>query len=280
MQGIFFHVLSSHATAMREVYDFSTQAIGLSYLGLAVGSLLGALFLDNSHLLKGFMAVCQRLANRLPRPPSFFVWSGKPKIHIKLVLIIQVPLLLIGISWYGWSLRSSLHWMMPIIGTGFIGAGATSTSMRILRYTTTYFDREISQLAFGTFQMVGAVLAATIPLVEDRIQRSIGYGFTSVIFTILTLVIWFMLCLTYRDREASPTQYARSFPDGDYDNVYRPWTNEDNYEMHPGQDSYPETEIPSDLRMVADDDIGGYRGWGSISAAHGRRDTRDREDSF
>jgi hypothetical protein len=273
-QGVFFYVLCNHSTAMREIYDFSTHAVGLSYLGLAVGSILGTLLFDNTHLLKGFMALCHKLAMRLPRSPLFFLWSWKPKTHIKLVLLVQSPLLLIGIPWYGWTLRNSLHWMIPIIGTGFIGAGATSASIRILRYTTTYFDSKISQLAFGGFQILGGVLAALIPLLERRIQQSIGYGFTSVIFTILALVVWFMLCLTYRDREAYPTKHARTFPHDGYDGYndsYRLWT-EDDYEMQSGQRAYP--EIPSERDRVSDDY--GYRGWGNTSDALGRGDTSTR----
>lgn len=46
----------------------------------------------------------------------------KPEFRIP-PLIPAVFFLPIGLFWYGWSAESELHWIMPIIGTGWIGVG-------------------------------------------------------------------------------------------------------------------------------------------------------------
>jgi hypothetical protein len=47
----------------------------------------------------------------------------------------------IGLFWYGWSAEKQIHWIMPIIGTGWVGLGL-----------------------IGIFVGLGRILYSTLPL--------------------------------------------------------------------------------------------------------------------
>lgn len=42
---------------------------------------------------------------------------------------VMVP---IGFFWYGWSAEKTVHWIMPIIGTSFVGLGLIGTFVSAL----------------------------------------------------------------------------------------------------------------------------------------------------
>ena len=41
--------------------------------------------------------------------------------------MVQEFNIICGISWYGWSANAGIQWIMPIIGTAFIGFGRTQS---------------------------------------------------------------------------------------------------------------------------------------------------------
>lgn len=59
--------------------------------------------------------------------------------HRLLPLVIGAFLVPIGLIWYGWSAQHHMHWMMPIVGTGFIGVGTLFEYLPIEMYLVVAF---------------------------------------------------------------------------------------------------------------------------------------------
>lgn len=38
-------------------------------------------------------------------------------------MVLLYPFTPVGLFWYGWSVTADTHWIVPIIGTSFIGFG-------------------------------------------------------------------------------------------------------------------------------------------------------------
>ena len=95
-------------------YGFGSGASGLATLGLGVGSLVGVIFCG---------AVADRLSNRLTRMKG---GEAQPEYRLPTLGIgaLCVP---VGLFWYGWTAEYKTHWIVPIIGTGFIGGGMVIT---------------------------------------------------------------------------------------------------------------------------------------------------------
>lgn len=91
-------------------YGFDTQASGLASLGLGVGFIVGLVFCG---------AVSDRWSAYLTRKSGSV---AKPEYRLP-VLVAGAVFVPIGLFWYGWTAEIKTHWIVPIIGTAFIGIG-------------------------------------------------------------------------------------------------------------------------------------------------------------
>lgn len=95
-------------------YGFGSGASGLATLGLGIGSIVGVFFCG---------AVAEKLSNHLTKKNG-----GEPKPEYRLPTLLVGGLCVpIGLFWYGWTAENKTHWIAPIIGTGFLGAGMIIT---------------------------------------------------------------------------------------------------------------------------------------------------------
>jgi MFS family permease len=89
-------------------YGFDTGEIGLTYLGLGIGSVIG-------------LGVTGFATDKIYRKKSP---HGPVKPEYRIVPLIPGALFIpAGLFWYGWSADYKTHWMVPEIGTVFVGIG-------------------------------------------------------------------------------------------------------------------------------------------------------------
>lgn len=94
----------------QDQYNFNTGTVGLTYLGLGLGFVIGVLV--NAWLN-------DRVATRLT-----IVANGERKPEFRLPLMIWSSFLTpAGLLFYGWTAQLKLHFMLPILGTVLVGAG-------------------------------------------------------------------------------------------------------------------------------------------------------------
>ena len=92
-------------------YGFTNSSIGLVYLVIGVGFLV-ALFFSGM--------ISDRLVKYLTKRNG-----GKPKPEYRLPLLFVGALLApIGLFLYGWTAEEKVHWIVPIIGSAFLGAAS------------------------------------------------------------------------------------------------------------------------------------------------------------
>jgi multidrug resistance protein len=95
-------------------YGFNSGEAGLATLGLGVGSVLGCVICG---------VAVDKLSKHLVAKNG-----GDPKPEYRLPPMIVGGLCTpIGLFWYGWSAEAKVHWIVPILGTVFIGMGMVIT---------------------------------------------------------------------------------------------------------------------------------------------------------
>lgn len=116
--GYLYLLFTTISQVFEVQYGFSQGSVGLSYLGIGIGSLIGLLLLGSTsdRLLKYLSdknGGVSKPEYRLPAmiPGSFFV-----------------P---IALFLYGWTAYYKVHWIVPIIGTSFLGIGMLITFVSI-----------------------------------------------------------------------------------------------------------------------------------------------------
>jgi len=94
-----------------EQYGFSASISGLSYLGMGIGMMLGIVI---------FRVLSDKILVKSAKDGD---GTMKPEYRLPLMMY-GMPVMPIGFFWYGWSAYAKVHWIVPIIGTSFIGLGS------------------------------------------------------------------------------------------------------------------------------------------------------------
>ncbi|EEP81636.1 predicted protein [Uncinocarpus reesii 1704] len=143
-------------------YGFGSGASGLATLGLGIGSVIGLFFCGGTS---------DRLSKHLTQK-----YGGDTKPEYRLpVLILGGFFTPIGLFWYGWTAQHDTHWIVPIIGTGFIGGGMIVTYMGSTMYLVdAYTVYAASVTAANT--IFRCLFGALLPLAGPAMYDSLGYG--------------------------------------------------------------------------------------------------------
>lgn len=123
--GVIYLLFTTFNSVFRGQYGFSPSVSGLVYLGLGIALVLGVVL---------FGKLNPRI--QAARMKSDGVTTPKPEYRLVLMIWLS-PCVAFGLFIYGWTVYYKVHWIVPIIGTFFIGLGAyfvlVSSASPILR---------------------------------------------------------------------------------------------------------------------------------------------------
>lgn len=112
--GFLYLLFTTMSQVYGNQYNFTASLVGLTYIGLGAGSTIGLLAMGR------FSDV---VSNRLAGGTN---GSWKPEFRLALMIPLSLGLP-IGLFWYGWTAEKKAHWILPIIGTGWIGIGVVAS---------------------------------------------------------------------------------------------------------------------------------------------------------
>ncbi|KAF2794387.1 MFS general substrate transporter [Melanomma pulvis-pyrius CBS 109.77] len=164
-------------------YGFSVQSVGLTYLGTGVGSFIGLLFCG---------AVSDRAVKILTKQNGGI---AKPEYRLPTMFVgaILVP---IGLFLYGWTAEKKNHFMLPITGTAFLGAGLFCIFMPASTYLVDAYTIHAASVSAAA-TVFRSLLGALLPLAGNSMYNALGLGwgtsvlgFIAVVFMPMPLVFW------------------------------------------------------------------------------------------
>lgn len=89
-------------------YGWHGVTLGLSFLGIGIGSLIG-------------LVVVTHFGNKVPlRHMKLGDFKPEHRLYIMAQGSLALP---VGLFWYGWAVEAKTHYIVPMIGTAFIGFG-------------------------------------------------------------------------------------------------------------------------------------------------------------
>lgn len=110
--GDIYILFTTFNGVFRGQYGFSSSVSGLVYLGLGIALVLGVVIFGN---------INPRI--QAARMKADGVSTPKPEYRLLLMVWLS-PCVAVGLFLYGWTTQYKVHWVVPIIGTFFIGFGA------------------------------------------------------------------------------------------------------------------------------------------------------------
>jgi MFS family permease len=175
--GYLYLLFTTISAVFESLYGFSQGQVGLAFLGIGVGSLIGLLL---------FGSTSDRLIQYLAKKHSNGVLKPEYRLPPMIPGSLCIP---IGLFWYGWSAEARTHWIMPIIGTAWVGLGLLATFMCIGTYMVDSFTLyAASALAANT--VLRSLVGAFLPLAGPDMYKSLGLGWGNSLlgFIALTMV--------------------------------------------------------------------------------------------
>ncbi|KAH7305589.1 cycloheximide resistance protein [Stachybotrys elegans] len=164
-------------------YGFGSGASGLANIGIGSGFVLGLLFCG---------AVSDRWSAYLTKKNN-----GVAKSEYRLPnLIIGAFFIPVGLFWYGWTAEYKVHWIVPIIGTAFLGIGivmAYSTTATYLVDAYSLYSASVLAASAILRCLFGALLPLAGNAMFDALDVGWGnslLGFISLAFLPVPLILY------------------------------------------------------------------------------------------
>lgn len=215
--GLLYILLTTFSPVFEVQYGFTTSTSGLVYLGLGV-ALVVDVFL--------FSAILKAKDLQRPLPEH------------RLVLMIWLsPFVAVGAFIYGWTVYYNVHWIVPIIGTAFIGLGSFFVVVSLISsppskrdctwisahqsitlqmpaqlYIVDLFGSEAAASALSANLLLRYVSGTFLPLAAPRMYKAMGYGWGNTLlgFLALSFVPAPVLFYKYGERLRSKTAIGAS----------------------------------------------------------------------
>jgi hypothetical protein len=172
--GILYLFFGAFNLVFTEVYGFNLYQVGLSFLGLLIGMLLA--IASDPLWQRNYLRLVRNNANN--SEPEYRL---PPSIGGSLLTVI-------GLFWFAWTIYRSVHWIVPIIGSGLFGAGTVLVFSGVFTFLVEAFPLyAASSLAANSFSR--SSFAAAFPLFGVQLYKALGFQWASSLLAFLTLAM-------------------------------------------------------------------------------------------
>jgi multidrug resistance protein len=173
--GVLYLLFTTITFVFQGQYGFSSSMVGLSFLGTGVGMISG-------------MVVLGIVSDKIIKKKQA---KGNVKPEHRLPIVLTLPGgigLPIGIFIYGWTAYYKVHWIVPIIGTAFVGLGNLTGMMTIQTYLIDAFTiHAASAIAANT--VLRSIFGAVLPLCGLDMYDALGLGWGNSLLGFVALAL-------------------------------------------------------------------------------------------
>ncbi|KAL9027731.1 MAG: hypothetical protein Q9196_003788 [Gyalolechia fulgens] len=180
--AIFYLFFEAYPLIFEGIYGFNTGTAGLPFLAIGVGALLSvAMFLYwDSKLMRA------RKANA--------PWTEVEEYRRLPLAALGGPLYVISLFWLGWTAKSDIHWIVPILsgipfGVGFmLGKPKGSVFMSLMNYVTDAYET-FAASALAATSATRSTFGAVLPIAARPMYNSLGIAWASSLLAFLSLAM-------------------------------------------------------------------------------------------
>ncbi|KAH6720939.1 bicyclomycin resistance protein [Leptodontidium sp. 2 PMI_412] len=187
--GYLYLLFTTFTPVFEEVYGFSTGSVGLTFMGLGIGSVIGVAFFawSTDRMFKRRKAAQEAAAASGDEGAGGQVTAPEPEIRLQMV-IPTYALIPVGLFIYGWTTHYHVHWMVPILATVLIGIGNMAVFMGISLYLIDAFGMyAASALAANT--VIRSIMGAVLPLAGQTMYNRLGLGWGNSLLAFVALAL-------------------------------------------------------------------------------------------
>ncbi|KAF4950137.1 hypothetical protein FGADI_8406 [Fusarium gaditjirri] len=194
--GYLYLLFTTFSTVFPEQYGFGIDTLGLAFLGVGIGCIVALVILS---------WLSDWLQDRLTKKYG----ESKPEYRL-LPIILGIPLLPIGLFVYGWTAEYEVHWIVPIIFTGFSGAGLIFSFLPTQIYMIDAFTTYAAS-ALAATSVVRSIVGGCLPIAGLPLYSALGYGWGNSLLGFIAIVVSVAPLLFWRYGETLRKKYDVQF---------------------------------------------------------------------
>ncbi|KAJ5612944.1 hypothetical protein N7510_006138 [Penicillium lagena] len=173
--GYLYLLFTTITEVFERNYHFSEGSVGLAYLGIGIGSMIGLFILG---------VTSDRLLNYMTARNGGI---SKPEYRLPPMIpgALFIPL---ALFMYGWSAEKHDPWIVPIIGTSFLGVGMLIAFMTTSTYLVdAYTVYSASAMAANT--VFRSLIGAILPMAGPSMYAALGLGWGNSLLGFIALAL-------------------------------------------------------------------------------------------
>ncbi|KAJ5737141.1 uncharacterized protein N7483_002266 [Penicillium malachiteum] len=170
---------------LKTVYGFSLSGQSLSFLGMVGGCIFAPFIL----VILDYV-VRTRKQTRIPLLSSESTSQSSFPPENKLLAALYGSLVLpVALFWFGWSAKSSVHWICPILAQTVAFIGSFLIYVPCSFYMVDVYGAQYSASANGASSFSRYMLSAAFPLFVTQMYETLGVGWASSLLGFVALVM-------------------------------------------------------------------------------------------
>ncbi|KAI0995680.1 hypothetical protein K3495_g12500 [Podosphaera aphanis] len=174
--AMLFSFFASYNFVFLIVYHFDQRQIGFTFLGILVGFIFAVAtfsIFDST--------IYRREFNRAHGDPA-----PEHRLYAAMVGSIMLP---IGLFWFAWTPRISIHWIVPVMAGVPFGWGTLAIFISATAYLVDVYKASSSASAIAANGILRYTLGAAFPLFTIQLYTALGIQWAGSIFAFLSLVM-------------------------------------------------------------------------------------------
>lgn len=171
--GLLYIWFESFPIVFNGIYGFSLSLQGLAFLGILVGALI---------VMPPFFWYLHRYME--PQFDSNGDIQPEKRLPAAFIGAFCVPICLF---WFGWSSRPDVHWIMPIIGSGWFSVGSFLLFNSVLNYLPDAYPSYAASVLAGN-DLFRSSFGAGFPLFAGAMYEKLGVGWASSLLGFLSIL--------------------------------------------------------------------------------------------
>ncbi|KAG5300800.1 polyamine transporter 1 [Histoplasma ohiense] len=187
--GILYLFLDAFYTIFTNNYGFELYQVGLSFLGLLFGTVTSA-------ATHPFWNWNYRRLVRKREAGGGEPGASEPEYRLPPAIASSI-LLPLGMFWFGWTTHGSIHWIVPIIGSGFFSAGVVLAFNGVLTFLVHAYP-VYSASAMGANLILRSIFAAAFPIFGIQLYEKLGDQWATSLLGFVTVAMMPFPYLFYR----------------------------------------------------------------------------------
>lgn len=209
--GYLYLMFTTMTEVFQDTYGFGTGIVGLAYLGIGIGNLIGAGYISatsDRYIRKKAAEAEQEGGEDEGGAVDAGITRNRVKPEHRLPsLPLGAFLLPVGLFIYGWTCKYHVHWIVPILSHVPIGIGNMIIFMSVQMYMVDAFTMyAASALAANT--LLRSVVGGVLPMAGLPMYSALGYGWGNSILGFIAIATIPLMFALLKWGEMWRTKYA------------------------------------------------------------------------